>query len=225
MRRIYHLLALTALVAVFALAGFAGFLFTTGRLNAERVDQIAMVLRGQFPKPVTAAPASQPATQPAAPAVQPSRAEIARLQAQKEYYELAGERLRAEAEQRRTLNQRIQLDITHQSEQAEARRQEEEKGKPRPSALPTPAQNEAMAKELEVFSTMDPKLARDLLMKRKEPDAIQLFMQLEPNRVKKIVDACKTEEERNWVGRILSQLHNMDSERAEGVDGPAAPSR
>ena len=82
-----------------------------------------------------------------------------------------------------------------------------------------------MAKELEVFGSMDPKMARDLLMKRKEPDAIQLFMELEPARVKKIVDACKTEDERAWIGRILNQLHNMDSERADGVDGPTASSR
>jgi pyruvate/2-oxoglutarate dehydrogenase complex dihydrolipoamide acyltransferase (E2) component len=225
MKRIYHILALTALVAVFALGGFAGFLFATGRLNAERVDQIAKVLRGEFPKAVAAAPTSQPTSQPAAPTMQPSRSEIARMQAQKEYYELAGERLRAEAEQRRTLNQRIQLDITRQAEETEARRQETEKAKPRPAASPTPSQSEAAAKELEVFSTMDPKLARDLLMKRKEPDAVQLFLQLEPNRVKKIVDACKTEEERTWIGRILSQLHNMDSDRADGVDGPTAPSR
>jgi hypothetical protein len=224
MKRIYHILALIALVAVFALAGFTGFLFGTGRLSAQRVDQIAMVLRGEFPKPA-AAPASQPATQPAPPAPQPSRAEIARMQAQKEYYELAGERLRAEADQRRQLNQRIQLDITRESEHLEARRQEEDKARPRKPGPPTPAQSQAMEKELEVFSTMDPKLARDLLMNRKEPDAIQLFMQLEPNRVKKIVDACKTEEERTWIGRILNQLHNMDSERADGVDGPAAPSR
>lgn len=223
MKRIYHLIALVALIGVFALAGFAVFLYATGRLNAERIDQIAIVLRGEFPKPVVVT--SQPATQPAAPAPQPSRAEIARLQAQKEYFELAGERLRAEAEQRRILNQRIQLDMTRQLEESDARRQEAEKQKKRPPTPPTAAQSEAAAKELEVFGSMDPKLARDLLMKRKEPDAVQLLMQLEPNRVKKIVDACKTDEERDWIGRILNQLHNMDSEMADGVDGPAASSR
>ncbi len=220
MKRLYHILSLMALIGVFAIAGFAGFLFATGRLSAQRIDQIGMVLRGELPKPAA------PATQPAAPAVQPSRAEIAHLQAQKEYFELAGERLRTESEQRRALDQRIQLDITRQREELETRRQESKPARKRPSAQPA-AQAEAagIEKELELFASMEPKMGRDLLMKRKDPDAIQVLMRLEPFRVKKIVDACKTDDEKAWIGRILNQIHNMDSEAATGVDGPGAPSR
>src|SRR5690606_24372804 len=108
-----------ALVNLFALAGFVGFLFATGRLNAERMDQIAVVLRGEFPQPVV--PATQPATQPAEPPPQPSRAEIARPQAKQEYYRLVSERSRREMEQRRALNQQIRLDVTRQLEEIEAR--------------------------------------------------------------------------------------------------------
>jgi hypothetical protein len=224
MKRLYHILCLMALIGVFTLGGFIGFLFATGRLNAQRIDQIAMVLRGESPQQAVAA--SRPATQPTPPAPQPSRAEIARLQAQKEYFELAGERLKAEAEQRRMLNERIRLDLTRQLEENQTRRQETPEEKKRPLARPAnPEEETGLDKELEIFGSMDPKLARDLLMKRKEPDAIQLLMRLEPVRVKKIVDACKTEDERNWIGRILNQIHNMDSETANGVDGPNASSR
>ena len=54
LKRFYHLLALLAMINLFAVVGLVAYLFTSGRLNAQRIDQIAVVLRGEFP-------ASQPA--------------------------------------------------------------------------------------------------------------------------------------------------------------------
>src|SRR5690242_3092354 len=107
MSRLYHLLALIALINLFAIAGLAGYLFASGRLNTERVDQIAKVLRGEFP--MTQPASSQPASSPSP--VEPSRAEIERLRAQREYYDLVSERHRRELEDRERLNQTIQLDV------------------------------------------------------------------------------------------------------------------
>jgi hypothetical protein len=110
-------------------------------------------------------------------------------------------------------------------EELEARRQEAPvMGNVRPVARPT-ASNEGFEKQIELFETLDPRKARELLMQRKDPDAVQVLARLEPMRVKKIVDTCKSETEMAWIGRILNQLHNMDTETANGVDGPNASSR
>lgn len=219
MKRVYHILALMALIFTFAAAGLAGFMFATGRLNAERIDQMALVLRGEFPKPAVAA--SQPASQPAPPP-QPSRAEIARIQAQKEYYELITERARRELEQRRALNQQIQLDVTRQLEEMESGRKSAEQQK---QATAQQANLGGFEKELEWFGSIDPKKAKELLIQRKDADAVAILVRLDSIKIKKIVDSCKSAEEMAWIGRILNQIHNMDSVSAAGVDGPAAASK
>lgn len=222
MRRLYHTLSLVALVVLFALAGFGGFLFATGRLNSERMDQIARVLRGEWPAAAAGA-TTQPTTQsqPSTP-VQASREEIARMQAQKEFFELANERSRREVEQRRSLNQQIQLDVTRQLEEIEAKRREILEEKKR---MAQQAGTGGLSQELEVFSAMEPRKAKELLMQRKEPDVVGLIRRMDTNRVKKLVEACKTTEEMAWIGRILTQIHDMDPQTAPGVDGPGAASK
>jgi hypothetical protein len=117
MKRLYHLLALLALINLFAIGGLVGYLFASGRLNEERVNQIAMVLRGEFP---TTQPAET--TQPAAvepPPPEPSQVEIARIRAQKEYFELVAQRHQRELEDRRTLNEQIRLDVIRKLDEIE----------------------------------------------------------------------------------------------------------
>jgi hypothetical protein len=222
MKRLYHVLSLLALVYFFATAGFIGFLFGTGRLDAERIDRMAAALRGEALKP--AAAASQPASQPA-PVALSSRAEIARMQEQRESLELLGERARREIEQRQALDRQIQLEVTRQIEEIQARRNELQENKKKSSGRQQVAQSNGLEREVELLSSVEPKNARDLLMQRKEPDAVQVLMRMETNRVKKIVDACKTDGEKAWIGRILNQIHNMDTAVANGVDGPDASSR
>lgn len=219
MKRIYHILALMGLIFLFAAGGMAGFMFATKRLNAERIDQIAKVLRGEFPKPAVAA--SQPATQPASEPTL-SRAEIARIQAQKEYFELVAERSRKEIEQRKALDQQIQLDVTRQMEEIDARRKDLRDDKKQAAQ---PAGVAGIEKELEWLNTMDPKKVKELLMQRKDPDAAQIMVRMDPSRIKKISDACKTADELSWIGRILNQIRNMDNVQAEGVEGPTASSK
>lgn len=226
MKRLYHILSLMALVSLFSMAGFVGFLVATGRLDAERMEQIASVLRGEYSP--QAAPASQPATQPAEPARLASRAEIERLALQKEFLRLAQERAQHEMEQRQALDERIQLDVMRQLEEIQARRQQAEEApsaRPAGQAAQPAATGEGFEMELALFESLDPRKARDLLMQRKDPDIVRILMRLDSLRVKKIVDACKTESELAWIGRILNQIHDMDGKTANGVDGPNASSR
>ncbi len=81
-------------------------------------------------------------------------------------------------------------------------------------AIVAEAASRKRARELEVFSSIEPTRARKLLMGRKEPDAVRLLMEMEPGRVRKIVDSCKTTEEMDWARRILDQLHSLGDMRA-----------
>ena len=214
MRRLYHMIALLALINLFAIGGLVGFLFATGRLNAERVHQVAMVLRGE--RPQADVPTTQP-VQPESPA-QRSREEIARIQAQKEYYTLIAGRYQRELEDRRALNQGIQHDVLLKLEQIEAKQKAFHQDRQKVLAQ---TQQDGFQQVLDMYSSMTPKLARDLIRSgMKDPDAVRLLMAMDENARKNIINACKTDEERLWIGRILNQIQKLTSEPTNGVDGP-----
>ncbi len=212
MKRFYHILALLALVNLFAFGGLVSYLFASGRLDRERIDQIGVVLRGQFPT-------SQPTTQPAeALRPEPSRAEIARNQAQRELYELMAQRHERELDDRRALNQSIQINVERRLEDIEKRKAEFDEQQKK---LAQQREQDGFTKMLEMYSGMDPNTAKDLLKNQnKEADAVQLLTRMDPNRAKKVINACKTQDEKLWIGRILTQINRMNKEPGTGVDGP-----
>jgi hypothetical protein len=216
MKRLFNILVLVALINFFTLIGFVSYLFASGRLNEQRINQMAMVLRGEYDE--EEAPAMQPAKKADAPIR--SAEEIALAKESERYNELMGERRIREIEDRRRLGEdtrmevdRLLREVTEQekrvSEQLEAVREEKMLA--------------GFEKQLEYFSKMDPKRAKHLMMKEmKEADVVQLLMAMDESRVPKIIDTCKTDEELSWIGRILTQIGQMQ-ELATGVDGPTAP--
>jgi len=204
LKRFYHALALLALVNLFAVAGLMGYLFASGRLNAERMDQIGEVLRGEYPLAEVAA--SRPADEKVVP--QRSREEIAALRDQRERVQLVSERLKCESADRETLDQSVQLQVLRRLEEIEKKNKLFEQQK---KAFETQNEQEGFSQALEMYSSMTPKLAKDLLKSReKNADVVRILMKMEPGRRKKIVNVCKTAEEKLWIGRILIQIERQD---------------
>jgi len=197
--------ALLALINLFAVVGMVGYLLASGRLNTERVDQIGKVLRGEYPKKEEVASTQPAATQPVP---QQSRAEIADLQAKRELYRLVGERLENEVAQRQALNDSVQLEVLRRLEEIEKKNQRFVEQK---KEFSKQSQQEGFAQALEMYSAIEPKLAKDLLKtKEKDADVVQLLMQMDPNRRTKIVNACKSSVDRVWIRRILDQIQVKD---------------
>jgi flagellar motility protein MotE (MotC chaperone) len=197
--------------------GLVGFLFATGRLNKERVGQVAEVLRGEYPASQPAA-TSQPTTQEAPP--QRTGQEIAAGQARREAMQLQSERLEQESAQRKSLGESLEVRVLRRLEEIQKRNETFEKQK---KALQQQAEQEGFTQALEIYSGMDPKLAKDLLIsKEKDADVVHLMTKMDPSRRKKIVNVCKTAEEKLWIRRILDQIQAQDSmsKPASGVDGP-----
>jgi len=207
MRRVLQAISLFAVTQLLAIGGLVGYLVGTGRLNAERADQIAKVLRGEWPKP------APPATQPVEPKSVPETAssQLVRSREQREFYSLLAQRQVRELEDRARLNRMIQLDVVQKLEEIEKRQQEMQDRQKERSQRPA---RDGFSKEIEVFSTIEATRARKLLMGQREPDAVRLLMELDPGRVRKIVDTCKTTEEMDWARRILAQLHSPEDDRA-----------
>lgn len=204
-KRMYHILAWLALANLFAVGGLVGYLFASGRLNAERIEQIAVVLRGEFPQPQVQA------TQPEAVVEKPqtSREELARLEAKRRIYALIAERQQREIEDRNKLSESIKFDVNRQLEQIESKAQEFTQQKEQAQKV---AEQSGFQETLDIFSEMDPKIAKDILRTHcKDADAVRMLMQMDSGRRKKIVNGCKTPEEKEWMSRLLAQMQGMDS--------------
>lgn len=215
-RKLYHALALLALVNLFAMGGLIGFLVATDRLDKERVEQVAKVLRGQWPQERVAA--SQPIEPPPPPKI--SREEIEAAQAKRELYRLVDNRHQRESADRLALENSIHLQVLRRLEEIDRKNEEFKKQK---QELAQQSQEEGFAQALDMYSNMEPKQAKDLLrLKQKDADVVALLMEMDPNRRKKIVNVCKTPEERIWIGRILNQIQQSSTQPATGVDGPSA---
>ncbi|NLE61374.1 MAG: hypothetical protein GX616_23745 [Planctomycetes bacterium] len=215
LKRFYHLLALLAMINLFAVAGLIGYLFASGRLNAERVEQMAVVLRGEFPASQPAAAATQPAERDEKP--QGSGEEIAEHREKKELLALQDSRRVRELRDRDLLDKRIQLETRQLLEKLERKENELRQQK---QVLEKEGEQAGFERQLDLLSKTEPKLAMQLLKNQiKEPDAVQLLMKMDENRVKAIINACKKEDDKAWIGRILNQIGKYGSSTAPGVDG------
>ena len=205
LRRMYNSLALIALINLFAICGLVSYLFASGRLDEEKIDQIAQVLRGEYAM-------TQPAaTQPVETVVVPqrSRAEIADMQAKKELYWLIGERLQSEIQQRQDLNKSVQLEVVRRLEEIEKKNERFEQEK---QEFQKQSQQEGFTEVLEMYSSMEPKLAKELLKNKSDADGVRILMEMDPNRRKKIINACKDQADRDWIRRILDQIQKLDEQ-------------
>lgn len=216
MKRLYHILSLLAITHLFALAGLLVFLFATGRLDEERLEQIASVLRGEYPDAAPAAPSDPaPEAEPIA-----SAEEIARAASEREFYELLSARQATEHRDRLGLHEEIWLRTVRLQEDLERQRRLFEEQK---RAFFEETQQQGFETVLEMLASIDPAQAKELLRRSgdfKEADVVRLLMAMDPNRSKRIVNECQTEEELRWIGRILNQIHEINQASANGVDGP-----
>jgi flagellar motility protein MotE (MotC chaperone) len=111
--------------------------------------------------------------------------------------------------QRQALNDSVQLEVLRRIEEIEKKNQRFEQEK---KEFRQQSEQEGFAQALDMYSTMDPKLAKELLRtKEKDADVVQLLMQMDPNRRIKIVNACKTPADRAWIRRILDQIQTEDN--------------
>jgi len=217
MKRLYHILALAALIQFFSLCGFLGFLFGTGRLSPERIRQIGDMLRGGTETmAATTAPASQPAIKP-----ETASTEIARSRMHQEMIALAVERQMRELSDMVKLSQSIQHEVQKRIEEIEYR---EKRFADQQQKMKAEGQPDGFVRELEVLSSIDAKKSLELLMAKKDPDAVRLLMEMDSGRVRKVFDACKTGAQMEWAGRILAELHNMNSSQTNAEAGGASQS-
>lgn len=214
MKRLYGLLAGLSVAQLLVLSGFLITLAMRGALAPQRVEGALRALRGDMQNSPGAA--SQPAS---APASEPSEPPTVREQIADDEDAV---RIRRTELDRRERELADQWDLL-KSAQLEHLRERESFAKEKAdweAALKKQAEELALSgatKELEYLSIIKADMAKDMLRQKKEPDVVALLLQIETRTGRKIIESCKTDEERLWIGRIMEQLRQRNNHQAEAL--------
>ena len=201
-----------AIATLLSAGGFVGFLWGSGKLNTERVEAIAAVLRGQSGADADAVEADGSdvaASQPAA--VRSPSAEEAR-QARRARERQAATLERAErdlAAQRTLLDQVIQNEI----ELRESFDRQKSAWIAQKEKLTEGLNEEGFKLEVK-YASMLPDLAKDHVIsmwkKGQVADVVRLFRALDASKGRKILSEFKTAEEKQIFHQLMEKLRLPD---------------
>ncbi len=201
-KKAYRVAALLALLHLLVIGAGLAYLAGTGRLTGERIEQMAAVLRGQLPAPQVAqaeetAPVETPAT---------STDAIERGETVEQIARHMIDRRQAELEQQVTTAQAALLKVTRERE---AHQREKEEFAVQRRRRATQERSEGFKKDLDLLSSLKPKVAVDYLLARSPEDAAQMLLLMSTRKAKRIIEAAKTAGQKKKMAEIYQLLSEM----------------
>ncbi len=221
--KLYNLIAIPSIALLLAASGFLGYLGYSGKLDGQRLEQIASVLRGEMDEDAANAAekdggdGSADAAQTAGGAQSAEAIREARRQSQLRRAVL--ERAAADAAARKALVDQSLAHLVTLQERFETQKKEWVQQK---EALAAEARDRGFKKELEYVEKLPPKLAKEHVLRsweKHKADAVRLFMAMQPRTGQRILEELKSPKELEVLHELLEQLRLAD------VDKLAAESR
>ncbi len=228
LRQIYETAALVALINMGLLAALATYAGVTGAINAEKINQMAAVMRGERPYLIESPRVSAEAA-PAQGAVPVDAAASYETPADAtppdlETVRREADRIREELRQRLALNNSILLRVTTEREEFRRERDEERKYQ---ESLRAEQKAEGFQKQVQIFEGLAPKIAVQHLLSMADVDeAARILIQMDTRKAKKIVEAAKRGDQLGKMVTILQRVREVaplrsgeieDDERQAGV--------
>lgn len=240
-RRAYDYVALFALLHVVAAVGVGAYLLGSGAINREKLRGIVMVLRGEalgaivepdaddvFPGEFAEAGASSFGVPIRAAGYGPGRtSEIgegltgvprsrAEVREELEILRLEAERIKAELEQRLTLNNSIMLRVTTQRE---AFQRDRDQAREEAQASLQRRQEEGFEKKVAILEALSPRVAVEHLLSLPDIDeAAFILLQMDTRKARKIVEAARTGQQLQKMQAILQRLRDVAPDRTADFD-------
>jgi len=212
LRRTYDYVALFALLHVIAAIGMGAYLIGSGAVTPEKVQRIAVVLRGDESS------ADDDESKPQKPKAMLASAEVDQNRngdgtlMDGELLRLEAQRIKAELDQRLTMNHNIMLRVTTQRDEFKraqqaatqtAQRSEQER------------QEEGFQKQLAIFEALSPKVAVEHLLNLESTDeAARVLLEMDTRKAKKIVESAKGGAELKRMQAILQRVRDVAPDRS-----------
>jgi len=214
--KFYQFVALVALIHSVAILVGVGLLAKSGKLNKESVLAIANVLgfgedadadESTDTKDLSTPPSDEPqkAKSSTAPVTNSVQEELARRSLQ---------RAVTQAEHRRVLAQRAMLDVRRRREELERLAQQQTT---KVETQTKQKAKEGFKKDLEILSSLKPKIALDSLLARSIDDAAQMMLLMETRQAKKIMEAARKDDGK-WAQMIAIENKLREATTLDGVE-------
>ena len=205
-KTLISLVSALAIANLLALIGAVGFLFGTGRLDADRVEQITEVIFGEEEEEAedVVLEIAQPKEK------EQAQVKLARAREEGDLIRRLFERQERETRDRQRLVDAMMLDVTRRQEELA---EEQELFDEQQRNLREERLQSGFRKELELLQTAKPKMRRDLLRAKNDADAVKLMMEMDTRAGKQVIDACKSPQEKAWISRILYEIEMLNEPR------------
>lgn len=216
----YNIIAVLAIAHLLALGGLGGYLVVSGRLSPESAKEIAKVLRGDAAQEADdsgakAADQGAATTQPAQPAPTPAKSseQIAAERQAQQLRRASLERTEQDLRSQRELLEQVLRDQIAQKEEFD---RGVERWKKQKEKLTEAAQDSGFQRELEYFSKLPPKQAKEILIrkwKRSPADAVRMLNAVKTSVGREILQTMKQPDEVQVMYELLEQLGEQDIDR------------
>lgn len=218
LRRTYDGIALFAVLNALVLGGMAAYLIGSGAVDAQKIQRIAAVLRGEDPSPPQAGTESAETDDEAA-STQPVPAAPVDAQVELEIVRREADRTKEELRQRLALSNSIMLRISTERENF---RREREATDHAAKAQRRRLETEGFEKQIAILAGVKAKTAVEHLLGLGDPDeAARILLAMETRKAKKIVEAAKRPDQMEQMKLILRRLREVAPDRSsELAPGP-----
>jgi hypothetical protein len=205
MKKLYKLAALLSLLAVVAAGGTLSALAFSGRLSPDRIDAVVNALRGD----TTEEPPESPKTPTTATSYDELDEGLVKSDpVQEEVAWRSQERYLEEIDQKLALVNRVMLDVANRREAFERQRSlAADQDSQRAKSLT----KDGYKKQIELLSAMKAKDGLRYLLSKDPLEAARLVMDMEDRKVKRLLGAARTAEEKARVHEIMNLLTTIRS--------------
>jgi len=210
-RRTYDAVAFFAVLNLAALVALVAYAVASGGVDAEKLERIAAVLRGQDPVTTLPEPAQEEQAEGAEPAP-PAGDAAAASSVELEIMRREAERIKEELRQRLALNNSILLRATTEREAFERERQLEENQR---LARLQEREELGFTKQVEILEAMKPKIAVAHLLGMDEPDeAARVLLAMNTRQARKIVEAARGGQDMTRMMDVLNRIREVAPDRS-----------
>lgn len=210
MKQLWAAISALAIVNLLGVGGLGVYARSQGWLTRERLLAASAALRGEANESL------QAATQPAVDEEKPKTADqlIQRNSEQEEMLRVELARREREVQDNWRLLEAQQLAFLRDRESYE---EEKKRWAAEQEQRAAEAGDSGQKKELEIISGLKPVEAKGQLRLKSDAQVAKLLASMDVRKARKIVETCKTEEERLWIGRILGKLYEQSATQAEAL--------
>ena len=220
LKRTYDYVALFALLHVVAALGVSTYVLSTGVLTPEKVQAIASVLRGDQGPEENAAPETDDLMDDETETDAAGLPDIDQMAEGSELLRLEAQRIKAELDQRLTLNNNIMLRVTTMRD---AFKKEQASAQAAAQETLEAQQTEGFRKQLSILEALSPKVAVEHLLNMEDiDDAARVLLEMDTRKSKKIVEAAKGGQELQRMRTILRRVRDVAPDRSGEFESNAA---